>query len=354
LAAAIGLSHPLAAAIAVGGGAIIIAPMLKRASAMPAVFAASSLIAAAVPMLLALLAIGDHPDPGYAAQVQPLDLYDRLMFQDFSRLDESLATAPLRLFGVMPAWARYGFFALALATARLGPRMAGMAWQPRPAALLLFALFAVYLVTPFSLFWPTYWFVVQPRLLPLAWVVSLAYLGGGSAGMEYRCAAFGMLAVAIAGLLAIALPFWAFACDARDFRAIVAASAPRARTLALIEQEAVEDRSPARPFRHFAGYLVAERGGWASHLPVGTFTGILAPVVRPADAPALPPAPFPGRPRSFDWWRHRGWDQFLIFDSDPEAAWDYFFGHAADVELLARAGHWRLYRSVAGPGGEGR
>jgi hypothetical protein len=106
---------------------------------------------------------------------------------------------------------------------------------------------------------------------------------------------------------------------------------------------------PAGPFRHFGAWLVVDRGGFVSHLPMTSgYTGELTPVRRARTAPAIPRAPQQGWPRTFDWSRHApGWDQFLVRDLDPAHPFGYFRGHEHDVALLARHGRWRLYAATS-------
>jgi hypothetical protein len=140
-----------------------------------------------------------------------------------------------------------------------------------------------------------------------------------------------------------------FSIEAWDLRTVITASAPRVRTLALIEQPRAIGRAPAGPWRHAGAYLMVEKGGVVSNLAfLGSSAGnagILVPVKRAVDAPPLGLAPGPGQPRSFLWEQHTtGWDQILIRDLDPEAPWPYVAGHEGDVDLVARAGRWRLFR----------
>jgi hypothetical protein len=134
---------------------------------------------------------------------------------------------------------------------------------------------------------------------------------------------------------------------------VIEPSEPGRRTLGLIEQRPTVDREPPDPFRNGAGWIVAERGGFASHLPMsqrgGLNTGQHIPVRLADKAPAAPPAPPLGFSRAFRWERHAGWDQFLIRDLDPARPHDYFAGHAAEVETVARAGRWRLVRRIRRP-----
>jgi hypothetical protein len=111
------------------------------------------------------------------------------------------------------------------------------------------------------------------------------------------------------------------------------------------------DREPPDPFRNAAAWIVAERGGFASHLPLSQRSGLNSgqhiPVRPPEGAPFPPPAPPLGFARAFRWERHAaGWDQFLIRDLDAARPRDYFTGHAAEVETVVRAGRWRLVRRI--------
>ena len=90
----------------------------------------------------------------------------------------------------------------------------------------------------------------------------------------------------------------------------------------------------------------ARRGGYVSGLPMASgYSGILVPVGPSDTAPPRLPAPHPGYPRKFVWEIYASeWDQFLIRDLHPDRPFDYFREHADKVELVERAGRWRLYR----------
>jgi len=164
------------------------------------------------------------------------------------------------------------------------------------------------------------------------------------------------LAVSAAALVCLTLQSLVpHALEARDLAAVIERSAPAARTLGLIAQRPTVDREPPDPFRNAAAWIVAERGGFASHMPIaqrnGLNTGQHIPVRLAADAPPAPVGPPLGFARAFRWERHAaGWDQFLIRDLDPARPRDYFAGHAAEVETVARAGRWRLVRRIDASG----
>lgn len=346
LGAAIALSHPFGAALALGGGIVVLAPIATREHARRAGIAAAALIVSMLPAFIAVVAIGGQPAVGHARLAEGMTLWDKITYQDFTRVDESIGAIPSRLFGLVPSWLRWVMFAGGLAAARLYPVLCKATWKPRPAGLLAFSLSAVYLLLPFSILWPIYWYVVQPRALPLLWVVLIAVAAGGTVACDSRRSILAVQVAAAALVVAITASMWPFARETREFRDMVEASAPQVNTLALIEQPQVRDRHPPEPFRNFGAHLVAERGGWTSHLSLGqSGGGFIVPVSRPADAPALLAAPMPGWARTFDWATFgAGWDQILIRDADPAQPWDYFREYAGRVELVRRSGRWRLYR----------
>jgi hypothetical protein len=162
------------------------------------------------------------------------------------------------------------------------------------------------------------------------------------------------LLVSVAGAVGVFASFWSFSSECADFRVMVEASAPRVRTLGLIENNDSADRKAPGPWRHFTAYLMAEKGGYASNMPISytgrASVGTLIPVrIKPRDQrPPLPRANPIIALRSFEWTKYgAGWDQFLIRDEDRSAPYDYFREHADQVELVARAGRWRLYRRKA-------
>jgi len=357
----VSLCHPFAALVAGLGAALLWLCELSRERARRAALVAAVLAAGALPAALAIGAVGTSGGSRIAAGAS---LWDRLNLQVFVPPLESIASAPVQLIGfVDPAW-RYGLVALLAAVAvawrvlaprpspaghdAAAPAVDGPSASRRAGLYLFLLLAALYLVTPFTFEWPRNWYGAQPRLVPLVWVVGLVALRPVRVGWA-RVAA---LAVSTAALAALALgALGPRAAEARDLAAVLARSAPSARTLGLIEQRAAVDREPPDSFRSATGWVVAERGGFASHLPIdesgGLNSGQHIPVRRAAGAPPMPLAPPIWRPHAFDWARHAaGWTQFLIRDLDPAHPRDYFAGHASEVVPVARAGRWRLFRRV--------
>ena len=366
LSALIALTHPFAAAVALAGSILLVLLHAGRTTWGRAVLAVAALIAGAVPSVLAVALIGGGPADGGAVPMPPLPgqgLLAQLGALDFTPAQESLAAAPAWLFGFVPEGARFALVAAGLMAVVVARHQAGAARAEVPSSAvrrapvyLAAVLLAIYLLTPYTLEWPRRWFGAQPRLLPLLWVVAVAALAPRptttTRRAHWRVLAAPLAVSAIALVLLATTTLLPFATEAWDLRAIVTASAPRARTLALIEQPPTEDRAPAGPWRHAADYLMVEQGGVVSNLPfLGSSAGnagVLVPVRRAASAPPMPAAPGPGQPRTFDWERHAaGWDQIVIRDLDPAEPWPYFAGHEDGVELISRAGRWRLFRVIA-------
>ena len=366
------LAHPFAAAVAGLGAAVIGLCELTRARARRAAIVAAVLAVGAAPAALALGAVGEAGGGPRAAA--GMSLADRLAMQVFVPPLESIVRAPVHLVGfVGEAW-RYALVALLAAIAvawRIGARGARAAaaaptgeaagdgspadvdpsTSRRGALYLALLLGALYLVTPFTFEWPRNWYGAQPRLVPLLWIAALVALAPRperSPRWARPAAVAGSLA-ALAALCAGSL--WSRAAEARDLAEVIGRSAIGARTLGLVEQRAAVDREPPDSFRNATGWLVAERGGSASHLPIaergGLNSGHHIPVRRAAGAPPTPASPPIWRPRLFRWELHAaGWTQFLVRDLDPAHPRDHFAGHERDVELVARAGRWRLFRRV--------
>ncbi len=350
------LCHAFAAAVAGLGAALLWLCELSRERGRRAALIATVMVAGAVPAVVALAGVS-----GGVRHLPGLDrapLWDRLTTQLFVPPLESIARAPTHVLGyVGDAW-RIGLVAALLAVA-VGWRMASRAevetsgaaasTASRRAGVYLVGFLAVlYLVTPFTFEWPRNWYGAQPRIAPLLWVAALIAL----APSRSRWGRPAALAVSAAALVCLAVQALVpHALEARDLAAVIERSAPSARTLGLIEQRPTVDREPPDPFRNAAAWIVAERGGFASHMPIaqrnGLNTGQHIPVRLAADAPRAPVGPPLGFARAFRWERHAaGWDQFLIRDLDPARPRDYFAGHAAEVETVARAGRWRLVRRI--------
>jgi len=354
LGALISLSHPFAAAVAIAGGVLVIACHAERGEIGRAAAAFLLLVAGALPMLLALASMGGGESTSHWQTLNEQSLLDKIRTQQFVSPAESLATAPVRLFGFITAGWCFILAGAGLVAAVVARHFGGLpdrepGLRGRAAAWLLVAMVAIYLVTPYTFEWPHRWYGAQPRLLPIVWVLGLLLLRAQHSERRPVAALLAPVAVAAMALaLLLFTTFLPFAREASDFREVVGHAAPRARTLGLIEQPRTVDRTPASPFRHFAAYVFVERGGLSSGLPMvrpsGGNAGFLSPVRPAGDAPPLPRSVHPGFPRSFDFAVYgQGWDQFLIRDADPAQPFDYFRQHADRVRLVARSGRWRLY-----------
>jgi hypothetical protein len=352
------LCHAFAAAVAGLGAALLWLCEQSRERRGRAALIGVVMVTGALPAVFALagVSIGTRQFPG----LDRAPLWDRLMTQVFVPPLESIARAPSHVVGyVGDAW-RVGLVAALLAVA-IGWRIvsrSSVASSAEPetessasrrAGVYLVALLAVlYLITPFTFEWPRNWYGAQPRIVPLLWVAALVALGP-SCSRWGRGAALAVAAAALVCLTVQAL--LPHAAEARDLAAVIERSPSAPRTLGLIEQRPAVDRDPPDPFRNAVAWMMAERGGFASHLPMLQRSVVesreLIPVHLAEGAAPVPPAPPLGFARAFRWERHAaGWDQFLIRDLDPARPRDYFTGHAAEVETVVRAGRWRLVRRI--------
>lgn len=355
LSTLIAITHPFAALIAVAGAAVLLVPQLYR-ERHAALGGAVCVLAGLVPVVITVIALASSTDPHgeQSALAARAGVWDKLTTHEFTPLLESLAAAPLRLLGFVPAPTSFLLVAGGLIAAVIARHLGGVPGRDRPTQLALWSLLALlvcaYLITPFTFQWPKRWFAVQPRLLPLLWVVGLVVLRTSARTPRANVIALPALVVAAAAWALLVVTAWLpFARETSDFRAVADRSAAEVRTLALIEHEPVRDRQPASPWRHFGAYLVVDHAGFVSHLPMSRAragnAGVLVPVKRATDSPPLPKQPAQGYPRTFRWELHaEGWDQFLIRDRDPAEPWDYFGDHADQVVLVAKQGRWRLYR----------
>ncbi|HUH01265.1 MAG TPA: hypothetical protein VML75_04670 [Kofleriaceae bacterium] len=353
LTAAIALTHPFAAVVALAGVAVIAllhAPLPRAGLGLGA--AAVGIVPA---VMAAMMLAGDAGADTTPVAASGAGLWDKLQTQDFVSPIESVATVPVRLFGFIPDWACFVLGALGLLAALHGRQRSGAPSSDRilarrSAGYLLVALAAIYLVTPYTFYWPHHWYGAQPRLLPLIWVVALVVLRMRP-GAPMR-ALHAPLAVSLAALLTlVGTSLLPFAREASDFRAVIEASEPEVKTLGLIDQPWARWREPPSPWRHAPAWLLAERGGYVSNLifaaPASGNAGVIVPVRTRAHAPPRPASPPAGRAYWFDWEQHAsGWDQFLIRDRDVDRRHDYFAGHAGEVALVIQQGRWRLYRRL--------
>ncbi len=350
--AAVAVAHPLSAALAGLGAAVLLATFLSREARARVLVLGGAVLAGMAP---AIVAIATQPaaDPALPGLMRDATLWQRYDAQPFVSLATSIGDAPARLFPLTPDAVQLGFAVALLfaagALATLGGR-APRQEPTRPAKLSLEILAAVlvvlYLIAPANLDAPLV-VAVQPRVLPLIWVVGLALARPARTLERAAPALVAPAVVSAAGAAVVLLAMVPFAAEARDFRAATSAIPPRVRTLALVEHAPVTDDRPAEPWRHFPTYVMAERGGYVSDSFFAT--GSWLPLRR-VDAGAGLRAPRPGQPRTFDWTTHgAGWDYIAIRDADPRARFDYFRGDAGRVERVAVVGRWRVFR-VRAPG----
>jgi hypothetical protein len=350
----VSFTHPFAAALALIGVAVVTVIDMDRSNARRRLAIVATAVVATFPMVVSLVTLardGASQSSWQPALMRNAGLWDKMTSHQYTALDESLAAAPVRLFGYLPPVWRFVIATAGLMSATLAHRLPSgghvRSTGARVAWWLVVILALLYLVTPYQFMWPYRWFGAQPRVLPLLWIAGLVVCRVAP-GASWRHA-IGPFTVALTALTVLySAGLHPFQVESRDFRAVVEAGASRTTTLALIEQPPHSDHGPRSPFRHFSSYAIVERDGYSSHLPHaerGTGNaGKLIPVVVAADAPDLA-VPQLGYSRTFDWTKHSdGWNQFLIRDIDTEQRFDYFREHSSEVELLSQHGRWRLYR----------
>jgi hypothetical protein len=335
------ITHPLAAAFGAVGSGMVIVASADRARLARAVSVGAAIAVASVPAVVAVVQFGVADDT-LPPLMRDASLWERWSAAPRPPLAESLGEAPARLVWLAPAASRGWLVALLLFAGAAAIAAGGR--RPRSgfaAELLLAGLIGLYLLSPYTLEAP-FVIAIQPRLLPLIWIAALLVLRVEPRPRRPRATAVPLVLASVAGAALFGVTMLSFAGEAGDFRAMVEASAPRAKTLALVEHAPAVANAPASPWRAFPVHLMVERGGYVSH---AFFDAARWLPVRRADDAAPPRAPRPGHAREFDWARHApGWDQFLIRDLDPTAPHDYFGGRVDQVELIVRAGRWRLYR----------
>ena len=352
----IAITHPFAALVAGLGAGFLVITHVDRASWGRAGLALVGLAIGALPMVIAVLTLSDDVATAQHSRLfETATLWEKVQMQSFVAVDEAVVAAPVRLFGFIPHGWRFILAGAGLSAAVVAGYFAGRAdpgsgLRRRALAYLLVVMALAYFFTPYTFEWPRTWYAAQPRLLPVLWVLGLVLLRCRPRLRRPRIATAIPSVVAGAALaVLLSTSLYPFASEAADYHRVVSESRTGVSTLGLIEQPATVDREPASPWRHFAAYVLVQRGGYVSSLPfaapVAGNAGIISPVRLAGDAPPLQRAPPLGRSRSFDWATHGpGWDQFLIRDRDVDHRFDYFGEHSGEVELVARAGRWRLYR----------
>lgn len=350
-------THPFAAAVALGGAVLIALVSARRDQLRRLWVCAGALVLGAVPIAVAIASVPRSTD-WMPPIIRNASLWQKLTNQPFTSVTDSITSAPGWLFGFQAPVVRVLLFfavigaAVWVAAVNGRRERAGARWYQRfGLELVAGAVVIGYLITPFAFHWPRAWYFAQPRWLPVLLVVGLLCVRARPGGdRTLRALAPPVAVAALAGVLLCA-SFWSFAAECADFRIMVEASAPRAKTLGLIENPADGNRTAPAPWRHFTAYLMAEKGGYASNMPLSytgrASVGSLVPVrVKPRHQRGPLPRANPIIALfSFDWNEHGvHWDQFLIRDANPEKPYDYFREHANEVELVARSGRWRLYR----------
>jgi len=332
------ITHPLAAGFGAVGGAALLAAGWDRDQGKRIATVAAVMAIGLIPAVVAVLQL--PADQSLPPLLRDASLWERWWAPDRPALAASVGEAASRLFHVAPAGARAYVIALLLGCAAAMLAIGGRRERRGLAAeVLLGVLVVAYFASPYTLDAP-YVIAIQPRLLPMIWVVGLVALRVDREARRPRAVLIPPVVGAMVAAAAVAVAMTRFSRLAEEFEVVTARSDDGVKTLVLVEHDPVADDAPPSPWRSFGGHLMAEHGGYVSH---AFFAGARwLPIVR-ADGASPPRAPPLGRPHEFDWDRHAdGWDQFLIRDIPPDHDW--FGEHRGDVELVLGASKWSLYR----------
>lgn len=194
----------------------------------------------------------------------------------------------------------------------------------------------------------TWWFI-YPREAVAAAFLALALLPDLPRFVVWRATVVAASCVAAVPLTTLVTRSYAsFDAETRGFAGLVAQLPQAPRLLYLVFDHSGTNRSIS-PFTHLPAWVQAERGGWISH---HFETWGATPVrYRPrlGNEDVIPPPTPPtweGRPDLFSMDTHgRFFDWFLV-RSESNREW-IFGADVYDVELVARADRWWLYRRRA-------
>lgn len=272
-------------------------------------------------------------------------LLDRQNFI-FAPLEQKLARIPELLAGgfwsYADRWALYGLAAAALLAVVLG-----LVYRPPVARTglerlrlgLLFALgLGCYLLLPQDI--TGYMYAISPRYAQVAALLLIPLLPFPH-GPAYKAFVPVAAAVALYSGVTLAVLFHRFDVEADNFEMLVKHLPPRARVMHLVLDMGSRHASHA-VYLHYAALAALRVDGVPSFslatdpsFPVG---------YQPGKKP--PASPWEWRPLEASWEQMRWYDVYLSRGEVPPAA--LFRGHADDVELVARADLWRLYRRKPG------
>jgi len=327
--AALALTHAFAAAVGIGCALLLVAVNRQSGHRLRAALA---IVVPGALVAWQLVAMGVNEElPAFMRRVS---WWQRLENQPFSSPAQTALELPGNALAFLPSLGAVAYVLGSLSVLAFVHYRSSERAPHREASWLLAIVLLGTFATPFHFDWPRTMVAAQPRLAPLVVVVALLWLTPSRLSSRV----VGLVgALALAALVATAIPFARFGAEMSDFDAVVAESSMGKRTLALIEQPVAPERGAAGPLRHVGAYVVVARGGLVSGFPGWARTQPWVPV---ALRRRLPPAPPPGAPRTFRWERHGDWDQFLIYDEDPTRRFDYLGEHARPVAIR---GHWRLY-----------
>ncbi|HEY3452226.1 MAG TPA: hypothetical protein VGK67_38130 [Myxococcales bacterium] len=234
--------------------------------------------------------------------------------------------------------ALYALAAAALLAAVLGlvwrqPVTKGLVARARPALLFLFAL-ACFLFLPQDI--KGYMYQVYPRYAQVAALLAIAVLPfpfGGS----YKAFVPVAAAVALYSGVNLSVLFHRFDVEAENFEMLVKDVPPKAKIMHLITDWGSRHATHA-VYLHYAA-LAALRVDGVPSFSLATDPSFPVGYQEKAQPPA---SPWEWRPTETNWEQARWYDVYLSRDNlTPDAI---FRGHAQELEQVARADRWRLFR----------
>jgi hypothetical protein len=210
--------------------------------------------------------------------------------------------------------------------------------QDRRPWWLLLLLVVGFFTLPLHLEKPIGWAVINPRLaVPGALVLLVCARPGRLAGWRAAVVTAPLIAVTMAYSIDVGISFRQFGERTRDFYEVVEHLPYNPRVITLV----YADRDPTLDYhawRKYASYVQVERGGYNPLLwrvPGDREGGFPMRLIAKGK-----PAPPRDQPLKFDWEKHAThYDYFLT-----RGRGKFDFSARREVELVARRGHWYLWK----------
>lgn len=234
------------------------------------------------------------------------------------------------------AVAAAGLLAAVLGLVRRQPATKGLLARSRPALLFLLAL-ACFLFLPQDI--KGYMYQLYPRYSQVAALLAIAVLPFPF-GPSYKAFVPVAAAVALYSGVNLSLLFHRFDVEAENFEMLVKDIPPKARIMHLVTDWGSRHATHA-VYLHYAALAALRVDGVPSFslatdpsFPVGYREG-----------KQVPASPWEWRPTETSWEQARWYDVYLSRDNlTPDAI---FRPHASELEQVARADRWRLFRKKA-------